>query len=65
MDQHLRDMLTSVMRSRRVGPAILFVAISMWVWFSDMEHKLLYVAANAAVIVVTVLVVERMRARRT
>ncbi len=53
------------MRSTRVGPAILFVVISMWVWFSDMEHKVLYVVANAAVIVVTVLVLERMRARRT
>jgi hypothetical protein len=58
-------MLSRVMRSTRVGPAILFVVISMWVWFSDMEHKVLYVVANAAVIVVTVLVLERMRARRT
>lgn len=56
-------MLTKMIRSTRIAPAMLFVAVAIFIFFRDMDNKWLYLAANAVVIVAVVAVVERLRGR--
>ena len=53
-----------MIQSTRFASALLFVVVTISALFGDTEHRLLYIAANAAVIAAVVLAVERTRRSR-
>jgi|GEM_PF-6573182 hypothetical protein len=50
-------------RSSRLPAVVLFAVVLVSIFTSDMDHKLAYAAANAVVIALTVLVIERVKRR--
>jgi len=50
-------------RSSRLPAVVLFAVVLVSIIASDMDDKLVYAAANAVVIALTVLVIERVKRR--